>query len=67
LLPWAATRPADPEAPKALHFLVASTRLECGYTPEPKPGAPNISKEAYTLLHKLWPSSEWAAKTKYWY
>ncbi len=67
LMPWAAGKPDDPEAPKALHFLVASTRLECGAGERPNPGAPNPSKDAFQLLHKLWPASEWAAKTKYWY
>jgi len=67
LLPWAARKPDDAEAPKALHFLVASTRMECYAVEAPKPGAPNHSREAFNLLHKLWPKSEWAAKTRYWY
>jgi hypothetical protein len=68
LLPWAQTRPDDAEAPKALHLLVASTRMECW---EPVHDAekklPSHSREAYRVLHKHWPKSEWAAKTKYWY
>ena len=66
LLPWASTRPADPEAPKALHLLVASTRMECPGL-QAKPGERNHSREAFELLHTLWPRSEWAAKTKYWF
>jgi hypothetical protein len=67
LLPWAAGKPDDPEAPKALHFLVAGTRLECTNAESRKPGERNPSREAFQLLHKHWPRSEWAAKTKYWF
>lgn len=66
LLAWAATKPDEAEAPKALHFLVASTRMEC-LGSERKTSAPNHSRRAFELLHSLWPRSEWAAKTKYWF
>jgi hypothetical protein len=39
LLAWAQGKPADPEAPKALHFFVASTRNECR-PPVPANGQP---------------------------
>lgn len=71
LLPWAASNQADAEAPKALHFLVASTRMECpgGPAQERRAGTPEPthSRDAFRLLHKRWPGSEWAAKTKYWF
>lgn len=71
LLRWAKAHPADPEAPKALHFLVASTRMECPYTAVPAippgPASINYSREAFQLLHQQWPRSEWAIRTKYWY
>jgi hypothetical protein len=71
LLRWAKAHQADPEAPKALHFLVASTRLECPYSAVPKPAAVdagvNYSRSAFQLLHQLWPGSAWAAQTKYWF
>jgi len=71
LLPWAASNQADAEAPKALHFLVASTRMECPAGPAKERGAdtpaPTHSRDAFRLLHKRWPGSEWAAKTKYWF
>ena len=65
LLKWAEGKPDDPEAPKALHFLVVSTRLECPGNDE-KPRV-NYSKEAFQLLHKLYPKSEWTANTKYYF
>lgn len=65
LLPWAATKPDDPEAPKALALLVASTRLECEGAPASTPR--RQSKDAFDLLHKLWPQNEWTARTKYWF
>ena len=66
MIDWASRNKADPEAPKALHFLVASTRFECGAgAQEAKPR--NYSKEAFDFLHKQFPKSEWTAKTKYYY
>jgi hypothetical protein len=68
LLAWAKTKPADDEAPKALHFLVASTRLECPYgtaREEKDQARARYSKEAFQLLHKNWPGSTWAKATKY--
>jgi hypothetical protein len=67
LLPWAAGKPNDPEAPKALHFLVASTRNECTSDNRPGSGDNNHSRQAFELLHKLWPKDPWTLKTRYWY
>ncbi len=70
LLTWAQGKPADPEAPKALHFFVASTRNECR-PPLPANGQPlpepTYSREAFRTLHRLWPDSGWARSTKYYY
>ncbi len=68
LLAWARTKPADDEAPKALHFLVASTRMECPYGTEKEEKEQlraRYSREAFQLLHKNWPGSKWAKATKY--
>lgn len=68
LLAWAKAKPADDEAPKALHFLVASTRMECPYGTDKEEKdqlRARYSKEAFTLLHKHWPGSKWAKATKY--
>jgi hypothetical protein len=63
---WAKLNKADPEAPKALHFLIASTRNECtAGAPETAP--PKYSKQAFEFLHKQFPKSEWTAKTRYYY
>ncbi len=69
LLAWAKTKPDDPEAPKALHFFVSATRLECQSLPEPGPGSkkPTHSRDAFQLLHKHYPKSSWTAKTKYYF
>jgi hypothetical protein len=62
LLEWARTKPDDPEAPKALHFFVASTRPVCQHE-----GSGGVSKEAFKLLHAQWPKDEWTKKTPYFY
>ena len=70
LLAWARTKPADEEAPKALHFLVASTRMECPHgtaVPEDKQLRARYSREAYEVTHKLYPASKWTKATKYFY
>lgn len=56
LLTWAKQKPSDAEAPKALHFLIITKRVV---------GKP--SREAFQILHKNYPGSEWAKKTKYYY
>jgi len=56
LLNWVKQKPDDIEAPKALHFYIMSKRAET-----------KNSKEAFVLLHKFYPKSEWAKKTKYFY
>ena len=66
VMEWVKQNKADPEAPKALHFLVASTRNECGNGAK-EAKARNYSKEAFELLHKQYPKSEWAVKTRYYY
>ncbi len=60
LLAWAKQNPKDPEAPKALHFFIH--RKYYGQSPDTK-----FSREAYQLLHKNYPNSEWSIKTKYYY
>jgi hypothetical protein len=70
LLEWAGKKQADEEAPKGLHFLVASTRMECPYgtdKPEKEQLRARYSREAFDMLHKLYPASKWAKATKYFY
>lgn len=58
----ATAKPADARAPEMLHLAVRATRYGCTDKETGK-----FSKAAYDLLHKRYPRSEWAAKTKYWY
>jgi hypothetical protein len=60
IVAWAGNHPADPRAAEALHLAVRAVRYDCG-------GKPGASKEAFQLLHRQYPNSEWARKTKYWY
>lgn len=74
LMAWASAKPNDAEAPKALHLLVASTRNEYSWAPIAEEGSAahwelrsKYSKQAFAMLHKLYPNSDWAKKTKYYY
>ncbi len=62
VLEWAKANPADPRVPEALHLAVRSTRVGCTDKESSK-----WSRAAFELLHKQYPQSSWAAKTKYWY
>jgi hypothetical protein len=58
---WATSRPKDLDAAEALAHAVEGTRwASCG-------SATDASRAAFQTLHKLFPNSEWARKTKYWY
>jgi hypothetical protein len=59
---WATAKPDDPRAPEALHLAVRATRYGCT---DKQTGA--FSKQAYDALHRKYPKSEWAQKTKYWF
>lgn len=74
LMAWASAKPNDAEAPKALHLLVASMRNESpwAYAAEERLPAQTelrnkYSRQAFAMLHKLYPNSDWARKTKYYY
>jgi len=59
---------ADPEIPKALHFLVGSAQHECDVGTVEKKGAQrNYSKEAFKFLHSQYPKNKWTLATKYYY
>jgi hypothetical protein len=59
---WAEAHPSDPDAAEALAHAVEGTRWGC--TDEKTTAA---SRAAFQTLHRLFPKSEWARKTKYWY
>lgn len=57
---YAQRKPNDPRLVEDLATVVRLTRFE--YSEEP-----NLSKRAFTLLHKLYPESAAARRTRYWY
>lgn len=54
--------PKDPLLPQALYLAVRATRYGCA---DKETSA--LSKTAFEFLHKNYPESEWATKTKYYY
>jgi hypothetical protein len=59
---WAKARPNDPDAAEALAHAVEAGRWGCtDATTRP------ASRSAFQTLHRLFPTSEWARRTKYWY
>jgi hypothetical protein len=59
---WASIKPDDPRVPEALHLAVRATRFGCTDAETGK-----FSKQAFDVLHRKYPRSEWAEKTKYWF
>lgn len=59
---WAGNHPDDPRSPEALHLGVRSTRYGCTDKETSR-----WSRAAFELLHKRYPKSPWAAKTRYWF
>ncbi len=62
VIEWAKDAPGDRRVAEALHLSVRTTRYGCvdGATSD-------FSKAAFQLLHRRYPNSEWAERTKYWY
>ncbi|HEY3044565.1 MAG TPA: hypothetical protein VGJ39_11095 [Vicinamibacterales bacterium] len=61
-LKWARARPADPHVAEALAQTVEGWRFSCGDGEKW-----DIARQAFTTLHRLFPQSESAKRTKYWY
>jgi hypothetical protein len=62
--------PADKDAAETLALIVQGTHWGCDvdYRPQAAVGPQRaVSKEAFEMLHRLYPKSEWALKTKYYY
>jgi hypothetical protein len=58
VIDWEKKHPSDPRVPEALHLAIRAMRY----------GSSNErSREAFTLLHKNYPNSEWAKQTPYWF
>jgi len=62
---WARSHPDDPRVPEALHNVVRAWRYGCTETQQNDPT--NYSKDAFEILHKRYPDSEWTKKTPYWF
>jgi hypothetical protein len=59
---WARSRPKDSDAAEALALAVEGTRWGCT---DRRTTA--LSRRAFETLHRLFPGTEWARRTKYWY
>ena len=59
---WARGRPDDIDAAEALAHAVEGGRWNCKYLRNPE-----LSRRAFQTLHRLFPQSQWAKQTKYWY
>jgi hypothetical protein len=62
LLGWARHSPDDPRVPEGLRSVVRAVHFGCG-----GPKAAEYAKSAFELLHRKYPTSEAAQKTKYWF
>ncbi|MGA2094869.1 MAG: hypothetical protein ABSH39_01090 [Candidatus Acidiferrum sp.] len=62
---WAKSHADDPRVPEALHNVVRAWRYGCTETAQNDPA--NYSKDAFEILHKSYPGSEWTKKTPYWF
>jgi hypothetical protein len=62
VLAFAEQHSDDPRIPQALHLAVRSTRYGCSNS-----DTTHLSETAFNLLHRQYPKSEWAEKTKYYY
>jgi hypothetical protein len=60
---WAQAHPQDPRVPQALYQLVEATH----YGPADGKKSRDYSRQAFEILHRQYPTSEWTKKTKYWY
>jgi hypothetical protein len=61
-LEWAKARPADPNVPEALARVIDGWRWNCG-SDDKWP----MARDAFNLLHRRYPQSDWTKRTKYWY
>jgi hypothetical protein len=58
--------PDDKNAPEALSLIVHGTRYGCATYNQPN-AQKALSKDAFEMLHRMYPKSEWTLNTKYYY
>jgi hypothetical protein len=61
-LEWAKAEPNDPELAEALSLTIEGGHWSCGTA-----DSADLSQRAFQMLHRLFPNSDWAKRTKYWY
>ncbi len=61
-LAWAKTHPQDARVPEALYLGVHATRHGCSDA-----GTGALSKQAFEMLRRRYPNSEWTKQTPYWF
>jgi hypothetical protein len=62
-LTWARAEPKDPDVGEGLALAVEGWRWTCaGSSRDPRP-----ARLAFETLHRLFPASDWAKRTGYWY
>jgi hypothetical protein len=61
---WAKAAPGDIDDAEALARIIDGWRRSCA---NGEPGKWELSREAFRTLHRLYPGSEWAKRTMYWY
>ena len=62
-LAWARERPADPEGAEALARSIEGWR----WSPCTDGMTSDLPRRAFAVLHRQFPRSEWARRTRYWY
>jgi hypothetical protein len=62
VLEWARQRPTDPEAAEALSRIVNGWRRACREDLDA-----DLARRAFEALHRQFPASAWARRTRYWY
>lgn len=66
VIAYVKAHPEDKDGAEALGLTVRATHYSCSSESDTN-GQKALSKEAFEMLHRLYPKSAWALKTKYYY
>jgi hypothetical protein len=66
VIAYVKAHPGDKDGAEALGLTVRATHLGCSGQSDTN-GQKAVSKEAFEMLHRLYPKSAWALKTQYYY